>query len=149
MQIKMANWMQNMNHTNAKVSGTRMSGTKSNQITGTKRNTTENSMLKAASVDLSKSGRYKARMLKESERKSSADDVMQTAESTINDIIDTVQNGGRLTKDQERIFNEGMKDLASKHYKDMKAQSANERAQELQYAKYLDRDYKQIMELLD
>ena len=55
-----------------------------------------------------------------SEKSSSADEVMQKAESTIDDIIDTVRNGGKLTKDQERIFNEGMKDLASKHQQDMK-----------------------------
>ena len=101
MQIKMTNWMQAMHRSNAKSSGMQISGVKSDAGNDTKKNISGHSASNAASVDLSKSGRYKARMLRESELSSSADDVMQKAESTINDIIDTVKS-------------------ASKHYKDMK-----------------------------
>ena len=118
MQIKMTNWMQNISHSKGKVSGMQMSGLNNSKTSDTIKKSAGNA--NAATVDLSKSGRYKARMLKESEKSSSADEVMQKAESTIDDIIDTVRNGGKLTKDQERIFNEGIKDLASKHQQDMK-----------------------------
>ena len=118
MQIKMTNWMQNIGHSKGKVSGAQMSGLNNSKTSAVKKKSAGNA--NAATIDLSKSGRYKARMLKESEKSSSADEVMQKAESTIDDIIDTVRNGGKLTKDQERIFNEGMKDLASKHQQDMK-----------------------------
>ncbi len=120
MQIKMTNWMQSMHRSNAKVSGMLSGGMKNDLANDTKKNLSGNSVSNAASMNLSKSGRYKARMLKESEQSSSADDVMQKAESTINDLIDTVKSGGKLTAEQERIFNEGIKDIASKHYKDMK-----------------------------
>lgn len=120
MQIKMTNWMQAMHRSNAKSSGMQISGAKSDAGNGANKKLSGNSASNAASVDLSKSGRYKARMLKESEQCDSADDVMQKAESTIDDIIDTVKSGGKLTREQERIFNDGMRDLASKHYKDMK-----------------------------
>ena len=118
MQIKMTNWMQNISHSKGKVSGMQMSGLNNSKTSDTIKKSAGNA--NAATIDLSKSGRYKARMLKESEKSSSADEVMQKAESTIDDIIDTVRNGGKLTKDQERIFNEGIKDLASKHQQDMK-----------------------------
>ena len=120
MQIKMTDWMQAMHRSNAKSSGMQISGAKSDAGNGANKKLSGNSASNAASVDLSKSGRYKARMLKESKQCDSADDVMQKAESTIDDIIDTVKSGGKLTREQERIFNEGMKDIASKHYKDMK-----------------------------
>ena len=120
MQIKMTNWMQNRNPSNGKITGVQISGLNNNKTGGARKKFAGNSASDAASLDLSKSGRYKARMLKESEKSSSADEVMQKAESTIDDIIDTVRNGGKLTEDQERIFNEGIKDLASKHQQDMK-----------------------------
>lgn len=121
MQIKFTNLMQNTNHLNTKLSNVQIGGavhyTKSDKKNGIVM--TNSQADPAASVDLSKSGRYKARMLKESEQ-SQTNDVMDKAESTINDIIDTVQNGGKLSKDQERIFQEEMKKMASKHYSDMK-----------------------------
>lgn len=116
MQIKFSNGMNQLKMGNAKIGGIGNTDTKGKTNGINLNNRTQTA---AATVDFTKSGRYKARLLKESEQ-SKQSDVMQQAESTINDIIDTVKSGGKLTKEQERIFDEGMKDLASKHYKDMK-----------------------------
>ena len=121
MQIAFTNSMQNKNHLNTKLSNVQISGAvhynKPDKKNGIVMSNGKANI--AASVELSQSGRYKARMLKESEQ-SQTNDVMDKAESTINDIIDTVKNGGKLSKDQERIFQEEMKKMASKHYSDMK-----------------------------
>lgn len=126
MQIKFTNLTQNMKHSNVKISSTQIGGLNSNHANNAQKKFLNTHASNAASVDLSKSGRYKARMLRESERNSITDDVMQKAESTINDIIDTVKSGGKLTKDQERIFNDEMKNMASKHYNDMKDMKLSE-----------------------
>lgn len=116
MQIKHVNFMNQLKIGNGKISGienTEQKG-KTNGI-----HLNSQTQTPAATVDFSKSGRYKARMLKESEQ-SKKDDTMSQAESTIDSIIDTVRNGGKLSKDEERIFNDGLKDLASKQHSDMK-----------------------------
>ena len=75
----------------------------------------------AAVVNLSKAGRYKARLLAKDERIKEAESQAEAkAESQIDNILDTVRSGGVLTKDEERILNEELKSLAAKQHSNMK-----------------------------
>ena len=71
----------------------------------------------AATVALSKSGRNKARMLNESKIKENA---KSEAEIRIDNIIDTVKSGGKLTGEEKRIFNDELRNLSVDYYKNMK-----------------------------
>ena len=71
----------------------------------------------AATVALSKSGRNKARMLTESKTKENA---KSEAEIRIDNIIDTVKSGGKLTGEEKRIFNDELRNLSVDYYKNMK-----------------------------
>lgn len=71
----------------------------------------------AAAMELSKSGRNKARLLAASTTK---DDVMAQAEAKIDNLIDTVKSGGTLSKSEEELLSNELQKMSSGHYKDMK-----------------------------
>lgn len=113
MQIRLTNVLKNETIENRGIQNNTV-------VTNVNRNPMQNRATKSAvSVELSRSGRNKARMLKESER-SKKSDVMQQAEQTIDNIIDKVRSGGKLSKEEERIFNDELKNMSSQQYSDMK-----------------------------
>lgn len=69
----------------------------------------------SATVTISKSGRAKARMLNESSKK---DEYMKSAESKIDKILDTIRDGGILSKEEEELVNNELKNMSEKKYKD-------------------------------
>lgn len=71
----------------------------------------------SATMTISKSGRERARMLRED---SKDDDYMKTAESKIDKILDTVRNGGVLSKEEEELINNELKNLSEQKYKEYK-----------------------------
>lgn len=71
----------------------------------------------SATVTISKAGRERARMLDESSKK---DDYMKNAESKIDKILDTIRDGGTLSKDEEELVNNELKNMSEKKYKDYK-----------------------------
>ncbi len=71
----------------------------------------------AATLALSRAGRERARMLEKDEREETP---KQDAEAYIDNILDTVRAGGKLTEDEEKVLNEELKNLAAKHQTDMK-----------------------------
>lgn len=71
----------------------------------------------SATVTISKSGREKARMLDESSKK---DGYMKNAESKIDKILDTIREGGTLSKEEEELVNNELKNMSEQKYKDYK-----------------------------
>jgi len=71
----------------------------------------------AATVTISREGRAKARMLNESSKNN---DYMKHAESKIDNILDTIRNGGTLSKEEEELVNNELKNMSEKKYKDYK-----------------------------
>lgn len=71
----------------------------------------------SATVTISKSGRAKARMLNESSKK---DEYMKKAESKIDKILDTIRSGGTLSKEEEELVNNELKNMSEQKYKDYK-----------------------------
>ena len=71
----------------------------------------------SAAVTISKAGRERARILDESSKK---DDYMKNAESKIDKILDTIRDGGTLSKDEEELVNNELKNMSEKEYKDYK-----------------------------
>lgn len=71
----------------------------------------------SATVTISREGRAKARMLEESSKK---DDYMKHAESKIDNILDTIRNGGTLSKEEEELVNNELKNMSEQKYKDYK-----------------------------
>lgn len=71
----------------------------------------------SATVTISKAGREKARMLNESSKK---DDYMKRSESKIDKILDTIREGGTLSKEEEALVNNELKNMSEKKYKDYK-----------------------------
>ena len=71
----------------------------------------------SATVTISKAGRERARMLDESSKK---DDYMKNAESKIDKILDTIREGGTLSKDEEALVNNELKNMSEKKYKEYK-----------------------------
>ena len=66
-------------------------------------------------VSISKSGRARARMLKDSPKK---DVYMKNAESKIDKILDTIREGGTLSKEEEELINNELKNMSEQKYKD-------------------------------
>ena len=79
------------------------------------------SMIKAkkedvsATMTISKAGREMARMLEEPSKN---DDYMKNAESKIDKILDTIRDGGTLSKEEEELVNNELKNISEKKYKD-------------------------------
>lgn len=71
----------------------------------------------SATITISKAGRERARMLDESSKK---DDYMKNAESKIDKILDTIREGGTLSKDEEALVNNELKSMSEKKYKEYK-----------------------------
>lgn len=71
----------------------------------------------AATVTISREGRAKARMLNESPKNN---DCMKHAESKIDNILDTIRNGGALSKGEEELVNNELKNMSEQKYKDYK-----------------------------
>lgn len=71
----------------------------------------------SATVTISKSGRARARMLNESTKN---DDYMKNAESKIDNILDTIRNGGVLSKEEEELVNNELKNMSEQKYKEYK-----------------------------
>lgn len=71
----------------------------------------------SAAMTISKSGRARARMLNESTKN---DDYMKNAESKIDNILDTIRNGGVLSKEEEELINNELKNLSEQKYKEYK-----------------------------
>lgn len=71
----------------------------------------------SATVTISKAGRARARMLDESSKK---DEYMKSAESKIDKILDTIRAGGTLSKDEEELVNNELKNMSEQKYKDYK-----------------------------
>ena len=71
----------------------------------------------AATVMISKEGRAKARMLDESSKN---DDYMKHAEKKIDNILDTIRAGGTLSKEEEELVNNELKNMSEQKYKDYK-----------------------------
>ena len=69
----------------------------------------------SATVTISKSGRARARMLNEASKK---DEYMKSAESKIDKILDTIRAGGTLSKDEEELVNNELKNMSEQKYKD-------------------------------
>lgn len=72
----------------------------------------------SVSVSISKSGREKARMLNEESLKN--DDYMKNAETKIDRILDTIRQGGALSKEEEELVNNELKNMSEQKYKDYK-----------------------------
>lgn len=68
----------------------------------------------SATMTISKSGRERARMLREDSKN---DDYMKTAESKIDKILDTVRTGGVLSKEEEELINRELKSMSEQKYK--------------------------------
>ena len=71
----------------------------------------------SATVTISKSGREKARMLKESSKN---DEYMKNAESKIDKILDTIRDGGTLSKEEEELVNNELRNMSAQKYKEYK-----------------------------
>ena len=71
----------------------------------------------AAIVTISGEGREKVRRLEESLKK---DEYMKHAESKIDNILDTIRNGGTLSKEEEELVNNELKNMSEQKYKDYK-----------------------------
>jgi len=71
----------------------------------------------SATVTISKLGRARARMLNEASKK---DEYMKSAESKIDKILDTIRNGGTLSKEEEALVNNELKNMSEQKYKDYK-----------------------------
>lgn len=71
----------------------------------------------SATVTISKSGRARARMLNESTKN---DDYMKNAKSKIDNILDTIRNGGVLSKEEEELVNNELKNMSEQKYKEYK-----------------------------
>ncbi len=71
----------------------------------------------SATVTISKVGRARARMLNEASKK---DEYMKSAESKIDKILDTIRNGGTLSKEEEELVNNELKSMSEQKYKDYK-----------------------------
>ena len=71
----------------------------------------------SATVTISKSGRARARMLNESTKN---DDYMKNAESKIDNILDTIRNGGVLSKEEEELVINELKNMSEQKYKEYK-----------------------------
>lgn len=71
----------------------------------------------SATMIISKSGRERARMLREDTKD---DDYMKTAESKIDKILDTIRTGGVLSKKEEELINNELKNLSEQKYKEYK-----------------------------
>lgn len=71
----------------------------------------------SATVTISKSGRARARMLNESSKK---DEYMKSAESKIDKILDTIRAGGTLSKDEEELVSNELKNMSVQKYKNYK-----------------------------
>ena len=69
----------------------------------------------SATVTISKTGREKARMLNESSKN---DDYMKNAETKIDNILDTIRNGGTLSKEEEVLINNELKNMSEQKYTD-------------------------------
>lgn len=74
----------------------------------------------AATLALSKAGRERARMLEKAERDERDETPKQDAEDYIDNILDTVRAGGKLTEDEQKVLDEELKNLAAKHQTEMK-----------------------------
>ncbi len=72
----------------------------------------------SATVTISKSGRERARMMNESTKK---DEYMKRAESKIDRILDTVRAGGTLSKEEEELVNNELRNMSEQKYKDYKS----------------------------
>ena len=68
-------------------------------------------------VSISKSGRARAQMLKDSVKK---DEYMAGAESKIDRILDTIRGGGSLSKEEEELVNNELKNMSEQKYKEYK-----------------------------
>lgn len=71
----------------------------------------------SATVTISKLGREKSRMLNKASEK---DDYMKNAESKIDKILDTIREGGTLSKEEEELVNNELKNMSEQKYKDYK-----------------------------
>lgn len=71
----------------------------------------------AATMSISKSGRERARMLKDDSKR---DDYMKSAQNRIDSILDTIRAGGTLSKEDEELINKELSNYASQKYKDYK-----------------------------
>ncbi len=71
----------------------------------------------SATVTISKAGRAKARMLNESSKK---EEYMKHAESKIDNILDAIRSGGTLSKEEETLVNNELKNMSEQKYKDYK-----------------------------
>lgn len=71
----------------------------------------------AATMSISKSGRERARMLKDDSKR---DDYMKSAKNRIDSILDTIRAGGTLSKEDEELINKELSNYASQKYKDYK-----------------------------
>lgn len=71
----------------------------------------------SAAMTISKSGRERARMLRED---SKTDDYMKNAESKMDKILNTIRTGGVLSKEEEEFINNELKNLSEQKYKEYK-----------------------------
>ncbi len=71
----------------------------------------------SATVTISKLGREKSRMLNKASEK---DDYMKNAESKIDKILDTIREGGTLSKEEEELVNNELKNMSEQKYKEYK-----------------------------
>lgn len=69
----------------------------------------------SATVTISSEGRARIRMLNESTKK---DDYMKNAESKIDKILDTIREGGTLSKEEEELVNNELNNMSKQKYKD-------------------------------
>jgi len=71
----------------------------------------------SATVSISKVGRERARILHDASKK---EEYMKHAESKIDNILDTIRSGGTLSREEEALVNNELKNMSEQKYKDYK-----------------------------